>query len=105
MLNDFDVTKGKCAFVFGSELVGISDQVRQNADELLTIPMFGFTESFNLSVSTAIILHHVFSKIRNSDINWQLSDEEKQWLKLEWLKTSIKKPELLVKKFYNTPSD
>ena len=104
MLEDFDITKGKCAFVFGSELVGISEHIRQNADEMLTIPMFGFTESFNLSVSTAIILHHIFGKLRSSDVNWQLNDEEKLSLKLEWLKASIKKPELLVKKFYNTPS-
>jgi tRNA (guanosine-2'-O-)-methyltransferase len=100
-LNDFDVTKGKFAIVLGSELVGISDCIRENADEMLTIPMFGFTESFNISVSTAIILHQVFEKLRNSDVNWQLSDEERLSLKLEWIKSSIKKPELLVKKFYS----
>jgi tRNA (guanosine-2'-O-)-methyltransferase len=100
-LNDFDVTKGKFAFVFGNELEGISGHIRQNADEMLTIPMFGFTESFNLSVSAAITLYHVFDKLRNSDIDWHLSEEEILSLKLDWLKASIKKPELLVKKFYS----
>jgi len=101
LLPDFDVTKGRFAFVFGSELVGISDHIRQLADEMLTIPMYGFTESFNLSVSTAIILYHVLGKLKNSEINWLLDEEEKAQLKLEWIKATIKKPELLVKKFYN----
>jgi tRNA (guanosine-2'-O-)-methyltransferase len=104
MLNDFDVTKGKFAFVFGSELKGISEHIWKNADEMLTIPMVGFTESFNLSVSTAIVLYHVIVKLRESDINWQLTEEEMLELKLNWIKSSIKKPELLVKKFYSLPS-
>jgi tRNA (guanosine-2'-O-)-methyltransferase len=101
-LHEFDVSKGKFAIILGSELDGISDEMRQNADEMLTIPMFGFTESFNLSVSTAIILTHVINKLRNSEIEWHLTSDEKLCLKLEWLKGSIKKSELLVKKFYNT---
>jgi tRNA (guanosine-2'-O-)-methyltransferase len=105
LLPDFDVTKGKFAFVFGSELNGISDEIRKQADEMLTIPMFGFTESFNLSVSTAIILYNVLDKLKNSTIDWRLEEEEKAQLKLEWIKASIKKPELLVKKFYDMNSD
>jgi tRNA (guanosine-2'-O-)-methyltransferase len=101
-LQDIDLSKGKVAIILGTELEGISDEIRNHADEMLTIPMFGFTESFNLSVSTAIILHHIISKLRNSDIEWQLTEEEKLDLKLFWLKASIKKSELLVKKFQNT---
>jgi tRNA (guanosine-2'-O-)-methyltransferase len=98
-LDDFDVAKGKFAIIIGSELSGISDVVRENADELITIPMFGFTESYNLSVSAALILQNVIGKLHKSDINWQLSNDEMLELKLEWLKASIKKPELLIQKF------
>ena len=103
-LENFDIEKGKFAIVLGSELEGISEEIRNLADELLTIPMFGFTESFNISVSTAIILHHLMSKIKSSHVDWQLTKEEKLSLKLEWLKASVKKPELLVKKFHENTS-
>jgi tRNA (guanosine-2'-O-)-methyltransferase len=101
-LNDFEVEKGKFAIVLGSEVEGISIDIRKHADELLTIPMYGFTESFNISVSAAIILYHVMSKLKSSQISWRLSEVEKLSLKLEWLKASVKKPDLLVKKFYQT---
>jgi tRNA (guanosine-2'-O-)-methyltransferase len=101
-LNDFDVLKGKVAVVFGSELTGISDEMKTSADELLTIPMFGFTESYNLSVSAAIILYQFANTMRSSNLQWQLTDDEKYALKFEWLKASIKKPELIIKNFYSS---
>jgi rRNA methylases len=101
-LDDFDVKKGKIAIALGSELVGISDEIRKHADEFLTIPMYGFTESYNISVSSALILYQIMGKLKASEINWQLTDEEKLTLKLEWLKASIKKSDLLVKKYYQS---
>ncbi|OFX59184.1 MAG: RNA methyltransferase, partial [Bacteroidetes bacterium GWA2_30_7] len=56
-LNDFQLNKGKIALFFGTELTGLSSEVINNADEFLKIPMYGFTESFNISVSAGIILH------------------------------------------------
>jgi tRNA (guanosine-2'-O-)-methyltransferase len=101
-LQDFDVTKGKFAIVLGTEQEGISETVRKHADELITIPMYGFTESFNLSVSNAIILHHLIEKLRSSDVEWQLSEDEKTKLKLQWLRLAIKKSDLLIQKFNET---
>ena len=98
-LEHFDITKGKIALLFGTELNGLSDIAIENADEYLKIPMYGFTESFNISVSAAIILHHLTMKLRNLNIDWQLSDIEKQELKLHWLKQTIKKSSLLIDKF------
>lgn len=57
-LEDYDLTKGKTALFFGTELSGISDLVRSEADEFLKIPMYGFTESLNISVSAGIILQN-----------------------------------------------
>lgn len=101
-LENFNFEKGKFALVFGTELNGISDIVKQNADEFLKIPMFGFTESFNISVSAAIILHHLTLKLRNSKVDWQLSEAEQNKLIISWLKKSIKGGESIVNNFLNT---
>lgn len=100
-LPDFDISKGKTALVFGSELPGISDAITKEADEFLKIPMFGFTESFNISVSAAIILFHLTQKLHNSEaINWHLTEEEKVEIRIQWIKNSIKKSALVEKRFW-----
>lgn len=104
-LENFDLGKGKVALFFGNEVMGLSELMIENADEYLKIPMFGFTESFNISVSAAIILHHLTSKLRNSNINWQLADFEKEELKLSWLKKTIKSSSLLVNDFLSKKND
>jgi tRNA (guanosine-2'-O-)-methyltransferase len=89
LLQDFDVTK-KSAFVFGVEAEGVSDFVKEQADGFLKIPMVGFTESLNISVAAAIVLQDVTTKLRNSDVDWQLSQEEKDELYYDWVKKTIK---------------
>ena len=103
-LDQFDLFKGKSAIVFGTEMNGLSEAALENADEYLYIPMHGFTESLNISVSAAIILHHLSSKLRESGIAWELSNEEKLELKLNWLRQSIKRADLLEKEFYEKRS-
>ncbi len=98
-LNDFDVNAGKFALVFGNEKFGITDDVRAEADEFLRIPMYGFTESFNISVSAALCLQYVANAIRNSDVPWQMSPEEKDEIILRWLRRSIKDSERLEQRF------
>lgn len=99
-LHNFDIAKGKTALVFGSELPGISETIRNEADEFITIPMHGFTESFNISVSAAIILHHLTLIMRqNSSIDWKLSDQEKEAVRLEWIRRSLKRADLLEQHF------
>ena len=94
-LQNFDVNKGKFALFFGTELTGLSQQVMDRADEFLKIPMYGFTESFNLSVSAAIILQNLTSRIHSSNLDWKLNEEEKYRLKLEWIRKSIKNVDLI----------
>ena len=96
LLDDFDVEKGKAAFVFGSELPGISETIMNEADEFVKIPMYGFTESFNISVSAAILLHHLTSKLRqNKNVQWKLTTEEQENIRLQWLRNTIKRSDLL----------
>ncbi|MDA3910355.1 MAG: RNA methyltransferase [Bacteroidales bacterium] len=98
-LESFDLTKGKVALVFGSEVPGISEDVMQEADEFMKIPMYGFTESFNISVSAAICLHHLVWKLHQSDIDWHLPYDRNRDLRLDWMIKSLKKPELLIQNF------
>lgn len=100
-LEDFDLTKGKIALFFGTELSGISDVVKNEADEFLKIPMYGFTESFNISVSVSIILHHLRLKLQQSSIDWKLSAEEKANIKLEWMRRHIKSAPLIEQEYYD----
>ncbi|GEQ86055.1 tRNA (guanosine(18)-2'-O)-methyltransferase [Patiriisocius marinistellae] len=98
-LHDFDVTK-KSAFFFGKEKEGLSDVVLNNADVSLKIPMYGFTESLNISVSAAIVLQHVVTRLRKSDVDWQISEDEKNELRIEWAKNTIKSSAEIVERFY-----
>lgn len=101
LLQDFDITKGKMALFFGTELTGISKTIIDNADEFVRIPMFGFTESFNISVSVALCLQDIVLRLHSSDVKWQLSPEESSDLLLSWMRYSIKKVELIEKKYHN----
>ncbi|MFC4269364.1 TrmH family RNA methyltransferase [Polaribacter marinivivus] len=100
MLQEFDITK-KSAFVFGVEAEGISDIVKDNADGFLKIPMVGFTESLNISVAAAIILQDVTTKLRESTINWQLTDQEKKVLYFDWVKKTIKNVDKIEEYYFN----
>ncbi|APG59704.1 TrmH family RNA methyltransferase [Christiangramia salexigens] len=100
MLDDFDVSS-RAALFFGTEKEGLTQEVLDAADTTIKIPMVGFTESLNISVSAAIILQNLTQKLRKSDINWRLTDDEKQSLKLEWTKKTIKNSDQIIERFLN----
>lgn len=100
-LSDFDISK-KSAFFFGTEKDGLSRLVLDQADTYLKIPMVGFTESLNISVCVAIILQQLTEKLRKSAISWQLSEEEKTAIRIEWTKKSIRSVDDVLKRFYET---
>ena len=99
LLHEFDVSKKAC-FFFGRETEGLSQEVLDEADCYLKIPMSGFTESLNISVSADIILQHVTTKLKQTDIKWQLSKEEQLDLRLQWIKKTLKSSDDIVKRFY-----
>lgn len=99
LLEDFDISK-RSAFFFGTERMGLSEEVLAQADGFLKIPMVGFTESLNISVSAAIILQHVTEKLRKSGLNWQLSEDEILAKRLDWTRKSIKDIERIEKRYY-----
>ena len=99
LLHEFDITKPSALF-FGTERDGLSEEVMQQADGFLKIPMVGYTESLNISVSAAIIIQDVTNRLRQSDINWQLSEEEVLEKRLDWTRKSIKDIEFIERKYF-----
>lgn len=99
LLHDFDVTKKSC-FFFGTEAEGLSEEVLEIADAYLKIPMVGFTESLNISVSAAIILQYVTTKLRQTNIAWKLTENELLEKRLDWVKKSVKSHDKIIKRFY-----
>lgn len=97
LLHDLDLSKGKLALFFGSELPGLSQIVMDNADEFVKIPMYGFTESYNISVSAAICLYDIVNRLRNTEVDWHLSFNEKEELLAQWLKISVKDSDNIIK--------
>ncbi len=95
---------GKVALLFGNELEGASEYALQYADRRLAIPMYGFTESFNLSVSAAICLYDLTCKLRASGVDWRLSDREVKEIKLRWYKRLVKHAERLQEQFLKVPT-
>ncbi|MCD4772224.1 MAG: RNA methyltransferase [Bacteroidales bacterium] len=95
---------GKFALLFGTEHKGLSDEAIENADEFVYIPMYGFTESYNISVSAALSLHYLSEKLRKSNINWHLTEEEIIDIKLDWARNTINKPDILERGFLKNRS-
>lgn len=98
-LDSIDLSKGKFALLFGTEMEGLTNEAQEMADELVTIPMYGFTESFNLSVSAAICLYQLRTKLEKSNLDWKLNEEEKDQVMLQWLRYSIDRSEIVEKDF------
>lgn len=91
----------KIALVFGTEIDGITDKVFEHADEFVKIPMYGFTESFNISVSAALCMYELTTRMRKEIKDFHLTEEERANVYLDWLKTSIDSSEGLIANYYN----
>ncbi len=99
VLKDFDISK-KSAFVFGVEKAGVSEKMMREADGYLKIPMVAFTESLNVSVAAAIILNDLTTRLRDSNVNWQPSESEKNEKRLDWCKKTINNVEQIIERYY-----
>lgn len=89
------------ALIFGTEETGLSDYAMEHVDAHLRIPMYGFTESFNLSVSAAISLYQIMTDLQNSSINFHLSEDEKVDTRLSWYRKVVRRSEALEKDHFD----
>lgn len=101
LLEDFDISKPSALF-FGTERLGLSEEILSQADGFLKIPMVGFTESLNISVSASIIIQDVMNRLRHSDLDWRLSEEEILEKRLAWAKNSIKDIQRIEARYFET---
>lgn len=86
------------ALLFGTELTGLTDEALEQADAYVRLPMYGFTESYNISVSVALALFSVTERMRKDEsIDWQLTNHEQDLIKLQWAKKVVKHSEKVEK--------
>jgi len=84
LITELDILQ-PVALVFGTELTGLTEEAISHADGYVKVPMYGFTESFNISVCAALSLFCLTEKMRSDpSIGWRLSPEEQITLKLYW---------------------
>lgn len=79
------------ALFFGNEQEGLSETALSGADYHVRIPMWGFTESYNLSVSASICVYTLVQRLRESRLPWRLSQQEQAALRLQWYKKLVKR--------------
>lgn len=101
-IDDLDVSTGRIALVFGNELRGASAYSLKHADVKVKIPMYGFTESLNVSVSVAICLNTILGKLRHSQVPFALTEEEKEVLRLEWYRKIVRRSDVVEREFLRT---
>ena len=100
-LFDLDISKEKVALIFGAEVNGCSKETLALADKKIKIPMYGFTESFNVSVSVSLCLQHLTYKLRKIGFNWKMNVEEQEGVMLQWLRNSIKASAQIEEEYLN----
>ncbi|MBI4973811.1 RNA methyltransferase [Candidatus Roizmanbacteria bacterium] len=89
-LSEIDFNKQKNAIVFGNEGFGISETAKKMADELVYIPMSGFVDSINLSVSVGVMLYEL-SRQRQKKNSFCLTHDEQTDLFRRWSKIDLDK--------------
>jgi len=97
-LDQIDVSS-PVALIFGNELEGLHPELRQKCDGFFHIPMYGFTESFNVSVAVGITLYELRSRI---GLDKLISEEEQQQLLDLWAKKSIREADKILKRLKNS---
>jgi len=97
-LDQLPVT-GKTALMFGTELEGLTQEALKLADAFVKIPMVGFTESLNISVSAAIFIQNLTTRLWNSEVNWHLTADEEEGILLHWLRESVSHSDTIITRF------
>ncbi len=65
LLNHQPKGDDKYALFFGNEVNGVSEEVMQNIDTCIEIPQFGTKHSFNIVISTGIVLWDFYVKLHS----------------------------------------
>lgn len=87
------------ALFFGTEKDGLSEEVLQQADMSVRIPMVGFTESLNISVAAAILLYELSNRLRRSEVAWGLTGPEMLEKRFDWAFKSVGSAEEILSRY------
>ena len=89
-IEDVDVAT-PIVVMFGNEHAGLSDDALAACDGALAVPMFGFTESYNLSVTVALAMSRIAAR-RRAYINapGDLDPARRAYLRARWFATGIR---------------
>lgn len=101
-IHELDASKHKCALVFGNEFKGLSPYAMDNCDMKASIPMHGFTESYNISVSAAIALTTLLTKLRAGGCDYGLTKEEMDAIRLLWIRKIVRRSDIMAQEFIRT---
>jgi tRNA G18 (ribose-2'-O)-methylase SpoU len=80
--NSSSVLPPKLAIVFGTEAVGCTQEMLDGADLRVYLPMRGIADSLNLSVATALVVHHLF--LLDPSMVGDMLEEERRELRSLW---------------------
>lgn len=102
-LADFNISE-PVSLIFGTEQEGVTEEILNFADETLAIPMYGFTQSFNVSVAAALCFYDLRQKLEKSNLDYKLNDEQQLDLKIRWAVNSLQSGEEILQKFLSENS-
>ena len=98
LLPDFNITE-PIALTFGTEWQGVTEEILDFADETLAIPMYGFTQSFNVSVAAAICFYELKQKLIKNNIPHLLNKEKLLKTRIRWAVNSIRSGNEILNKY------
>lgn len=90
------------ALCFGTEEIGLSAPLIEAADITTRIPMYGFTQSFNISVSAALCLSSLRRRLEHRGASFGLTETQRRQTLLTWARRCIPKIDRVEKAFWRS---
>ncbi len=93
------------SIILGNEKLGVSEYSKYNCDYFCEIPLYGLTQSLNISVAAAICLYQLSERIRELDNNsnqYFLTSLDQEILLAHYLKISFPLGEKILRNFFHS---
>ena len=90
------------AIVMGTELIGVSEEAKSLSDGSIIIPMYGLTQSLNVSVASACLMQRISTRMRDAGFGKMSLDEQSELLN-QWIARDVEEKgnELCVENWLN----
>lgn len=99
-IDDIDFSQ-PVALVMGNEKDGVSEEMKAAADYRIKIPMYGFVQSFNISVAAAISLHHISQKRKQLGLKSELTEQQRDILKAHYVLRTLDSGSDQLQEYFN----